>query len=529
MHRSHLPLILLPLLQLACPERPRVWERPLRISEPYQLEGAVAWVDATRGLVIALDPTVQPAQLRRVAIGRNASFSLVSPDRKQLFVLTAGQEAIYKNQQAEPPGLAVLGRGASGALDLIRFYPLSGAFDRLAVSPDGTLAVAYYSSSQGGQGVFRNPNEVALLDLAQPAGTDNPVLRTVRSFGSVPLGVVFSPPMPVPAPSGAPHSLAVVLAQGYLTFLDLTHPRRREITIPLAKPDDAASPTPRQVAFSPASGTLFVRADGAADLYAISLAPQQPGAPDENDYLPSINQPSSGRTPLDMALFSDAGKDLILTVNQTRDLAVIDAATSQAAIIPLGEPADTILPVPADRPKLALIYSQGHPTARVHFLELAGVGEKLAANLTSRNLDRSIRQLLAMPDGRQALVVHDDQRTVVSVLDLAGAHHTVSPIQGQLPLESFEFVEGGQGSFLAGVSAGLQHLGLLDLANLHAGDLRLDYAPRRVLAVGQSIVVDHASPEGVVTIVPGPRATRDECRVLWGIFVDGLLDQELQD
>jgi hypothetical protein len=55
------------------------------------------------------------------------------------------------------------------------------------------------------------------------------VPRTIRSFGSVPAQVVFSPSLNLP--DGA-RTLAVILSQGFVTLLDLDHPTRPEITVP---------------------------------------------------------------------------------------------------------------------------------------------------------------------------------------------------------------------------------------------------------------------------------------------------------
>lgn len=524
MTRATLSLLL--LLGAACGDRARLWDAPLAVQGPLKAGGQAFWVDSTRGTVFALSPgsAGAPATVAMRKVPRNASFVAPSPSGDLLLVLSAGKEAVYKDQASEEPGLTVLRPVASAAPEVVRFYPLGRGLDRLAISADGTRALAYTSGASGQAGVFRNPNEIALVDLGQPAGSENPLPRTVRSFGSAPIGVVFSPPMPIPAPGGPARTLAVVLAAGYLTFLDLDHPARREITVPLVKPESASSVIPKQLFFSPQTGTVFVRADGASDLYSLTLTPRTAQGGNENDFVPSINQPSSGKTPLDMALFSDAKRDMILTANASGDLALIDAATSQFSILPLGEPVDTLLLTPASSPTLALAYSRKQPAPRIHFVELKGLAEGLTKNLTTRKLDQAVHQLVATPDGKQALVVHNDARTVVSILDLAGEHHTVSPIQGQLPLGSFDFASGSAGTFLVGVSAGLSRLGLLDLANLHAADLRLDGPPARVVALGDRIIVDHGAAEGMVTVVPRAGATRDECQVLFGFLLSGLLD-----
>jgi len=479
------------------------------------------WVDATRGLAFSLDPTT--ARVSSVEIPRNATFAAPSANQQELLVLTGGQEAIYKGQQPEPPTLTIMAPALPPRV--VRRYDLPASFDRLAVSEDGKLAVAYHSSSETASDVFRNPNEVALFDLTREEDATNPMLRTIRSFGGAPLGVAFSPEMAVPPKGGTKHVLAVVLADNYLTFLDMKNPDRREITVPLAKPDSAITVKPDEVLFSAATATVFVRASGSPDLFALSLVAKQSTSAGDNDYLPMINQPSAGKTVGDMILFSDGGKDMILTANDSQDLALIDAATSEFSIIAVNEPVDTILAVPAQSPTLAVVYSRQQPTPRVHFLELKDLAANLEQNLTSRSLARQVHQLVAMPDG-QALVVHNSSRTVVSVLDIQGEHHTVSPIQGQVSLNSFDFA---RDTHLVGVSPGLRRLGLLDLSNLLATSVRLDHDPQRVLSVGDAIVVDHGQSQGLVTIVPSPKATRDDCRVLWGFLLSDLMDHELKD
>lgn len=521
-------MLVFALLAAGCGGRAHLWDSALSVSGPYKVSNQVMWVDATQGRVFALDPAT--LHVGTLAIPRNATFAAPSPGGDQLMVLTGGKEAIYKEQQAEAPTLTVVGPGPI----LRRTYALPAAFDRLAVSDDDKLAVAYHGSSKSATDVFRNPNEVALFDLTRDGGAQNPTLRTIRSFGSAPLGVAFSPAMAIPAPGGTKHTLAVVLADGYLTFLDMGHMDRREITVPLAKPDSAVVVQPQEVLFSAATGTVFVRASGSADVYALGLTAKQPAGSGDNDYLPVINQPSAGKMVQDMVLFSDGGKDMILTANASQDLALIDAATSQFSVIQVGEPVDTILAVPDRSPTLALVYSRLNPTSRIHFLELKDLAKNLEANLTSRSLAKPVHQLVATPDGEQAMVVHNSSRTVISILDVVGEHHTVSPIQGQVALTSFDFadVDGGaqqRQTHLVGVSPGLRRLGILDLSNLLATSIRLDLDPKRVIAVGDRIVVDHGESLGLVTVVPGPLAEREQCEVLWGFMLDGILDHELVD
>ena len=512
------------LLAASCGDRAQVWDAGLTVMGPYKVDGRAVWVDATRGLVFCISPNATP-RVQTAAIRRNAVFVLPSPTGKELLVLTAGKEARLKGQEAEDAGLSVVRVAAGGEPEVASFYTMTAGFNRLAVDANGKHAVAFHGSGQT-TGVFKNPNEVALLDLSAKAGAKNPVLRTLRSFGSAPLGVAFSPTMAAPAPAGKKRTLAVIQAVNQLTLVDMSNPERAEITVPLAKLEGSATVSPQEVLFSTGTGTIFVRGQGSADVYALRLTAKTPTGATGNDFGVVINQPSSGKTVEDMVLFSDGGKDVILTANASGDLSLIDADTSQFSVITVGETVDTILAVPATKPTLALIYSRKFPRARIHFLALKDLGKNLEKNLVSRNMARPVHQLVATSGGDQALVVHNDQRTVISVLDLEGQHHTVSPIQGQLGLGSYDFTKS---PYLVGVSSGLSRLGILDLANLHPRDLRLDHAPSKVIALGDTIMVDHGAPYGLVTVVPGPKAKRKECHVVWGFLLDNMLGRELVD
>src|SRR4029453_11167180 len=110
-------------------------------------------------------------------------------------------------------------------------YEISSPFDRVAVAPDNSMVVTYFSAAGPDEaGFFRNPNELAVIHLLEPPGADNPTLKTIRSFGSVPEGITLSPPMIVPgAEDSTPRTFAFVLSANNLTLLDINNPSRREV------------------------------------------------------------------------------------------------------------------------------------------------------------------------------------------------------------------------------------------------------------------------------------------------------------
>ena len=515
------------LAAAACNDRPEIYEKPLVVHGPFNIDKRVMWVDGTRGRVTSLDPLATAPTTRSVGISRNVSAAVPSNNGKELLILTGGKEALRKDQKAEDPALTVIAASAKGP-EVKNRYPLPSAFDQLAVSADGRFVVAHYSSKTNqNSAVFRNPNEIALLDLKEPPSKTNPIIRTLRSFGSAPLGVVFSPSMKIPVKDGPARTLALVLSRNYITFVDMDKRTRKEITLPLIPAGSTKSIMPQQVLFAPKQARVFIRATGAADIYAVALEAKTADGNAGNDYRPQINQPSAGN-PIDfMTIYDDPATSKTMILGTTGTNAVlIDADTSEFTTIKIGEPVDTIIAIPAEAPTQALLYSSRLPRSRIHILSLERLDERREANLTSRTLANEVREVLAMPDNKQALVVHDDNRAVVSILDLVGEHRTDTPIQGRLPLTNFGFI--GK-SHLVGVAPGNKRVGIIDLANLHATDLRLDHSPQRVVVIDQTIVVDHGSLLGLATIIPKIDAGREKSRVLWGFLFDGLLDRGLKD
>ena len=527
--RRNLSILIIMMAALAgagCGERADVWEKELKMLGPYKAGDNAVWVDTTRGLLFALNPGNGSPSVKTLRIKRNASFVMASPTGKELLILSDGIEALRKNETPEKPGLTQVTFTAGPKI--AHFYPMTAPLNRLAVSADGRHAVAFNisASTSSGSGVFRNPNEVAIINLSTaPASGTNPRMRTLRSFGTNPVGVTLSPEMTVPASGGTKRTLAVVLADNQLNLLDMSHPERSEITVPLTTLGSSATVKPAEVIFSTTTGSIFVRASGVQDLYALQLVGKTALSATQNDFLPVINQPGSGKITRDMVLVTDGGKDLILTANSSKDLSLIEAATSQASVITVGEEVDTILALPPKNPTVALIYSRSSPQSRIHFLTLKDLATNLSKNLASRTLNQPVHQVVSSADGKHAMVVHNHTRTVISVLDM-GQHHTISPIQGQVALNSYGFTSS---PYLVGASPGLKQLGLLDLTNLHPRNLRLDHTPQKVLALGDAVLVDHGAPEGRVTVVPHPKAEREQCHELWGFLYSDLLDTELSD
>ena len=283
-------------------DRPIQWQRPRAVLGPIPLKAHVAYVDSALDRVVLVDVTADRPVISHVAIGRRALYAVPSANSHQLFVITRGEQAVHRGEIDQPPEFWVVDAQHPEAPAVA--YPIGSPFDRVAVSPDGKLAVAYFSA--GGtdpDGFFRNPNELAVIDLASPPSEANPALDTIRSFGSVPSGVALSPPMVPPGSTDpTPRTFAFILSANNLTVLDATHPDRHEVSIRLDL--GGAAVIPREVVFAPNTASAYVRSDHARDVLQVLLEgePPNPNELHDNDFRAVVAELGAGGGPTDIAV-----------------------------------------------------------------------------------------------------------------------------------------------------------------------------------------------------------------------------------
>lgn len=523
-------LLLLSVLLAACAaERPPAIERERVLIGPVPLKRQLAWVDSALDRVVAIDasddghPTVHSWK-----IGRRPVFAVPSPDGERVLVVTRGEEAIAKGQIDEDPILWVVDTRDPKSKPLA--YAVSSPFDRIAVSADSGIAVAYFSEAgPDAEGFFRNPNELAFIDLTREPDDSNPTMKTIRSFGSAPSGIVLSPRMAVPlAEDPSERIFAFVLARNVVTIVDASHPDRDEVTIRL---DGAgANVLPRELVFAPNTATAYMRSDGARDVLELVLLhdPPSPANPHANDYHPLLAELGAGGAPSDIAVFDTASgiRYVLAATPATRELVIIDADTAQFRKVDTPDPIDRIVVFPGDgEPATTAVLAQiGSPMPRVHSLSLVDIANPLARlDLETIEVGEPVRDLSPVPGRDLAMMVHDDNRTVLGMLDVQ--YRSVSPLQGIGRLDTYAFTPAGD--FLVGTTTGVPRLGMLELSNLHPTDLRLDYPPRQVYALANgALIVDHGDPFGRATVVPTTSSERKDAHVLSGFLLAGLLDTE---
>jgi hypothetical protein len=388
------------------------------------------------------------------------------------------------------------------------------------------MVVAYFSAAGPDEaGFFRNPNELAVIHLHEPPSADNPTLKTIRSFGSIPEGVTLSPPMVVPGSEDpTPRTFAFVLSSNNLTLIDATHPERREVSVRL----DLGGPAviPREVVFAPNTSSAYVRSDNARDVLQVLLESIPQASDDANDFRPNLAELGAGGGPTDIAVYDDVnGKRYVLaTTPNTGEIVVIDADTAQFRSVPLAEPLDRILLFPSNEaPRKALFAAIGPKSPRVHVLDLEHIDDPLTqASLRKITLDKPVRDVVPVPGRDLALLVHDDARTVLGLLDMD--IESTAPLLGVGKLDSYDFSPNG--AYLIGATPSVSRVGFVALDNLHPTDFRLDDPPARVLSTANSkIFVDHGDPLGHATIIPSPTSGRDDAIVLEGFLTNNLLDE----
>ena len=178
----------------------------------------------------------------------------------------------------------------------------------------------------------------------------------------------------------------------------------------------------------------------------------------------------------------------------------------------------------ATKTMTALLASIAARLPTLHVLDLDHIDDPLTqATVHDITLDKPVRDVVPVPKRDLALIVHDDARTVLGLLDLTT--NSTSPLLGVGKLDSYDFTPSG--SHLIGATQGVSRIGFVALDNLHPTDFRLDDPPARVLSTATGkIFVDHGDPLGHATIIPSPTATRDDALVLDGFLTTNLLDQE---
>jgi hypothetical protein len=510
------------------------------------LGSTVAYVDGARSSAAIIDPAGASLQARRVAVGKRPVAAIAragrAPQDAELLVLSQGVVP-QPGRKPEDPTLTIIPADAARPA---RRLPVASRFDHIAQSADGRFAVLHFvRESKTDSSLLFNPNEVAVLDLDAPppmaAGS-----RSLRSFGSVPQAVVFSPPLPLRADgtqAARNLRLAVVLSDNTLTLVDLENDRS-EITISLIRADETRTVKPVQVLFDTSDPTqdptIFVRSEGSNDIVALRLLPSPPPRADRaNDFRPVLSLLGVSAAPTDMALFANAGvagdtsPRLLVLSPSTSEASVIDPRTSRVTTFKLDAPAHQVLlfeaaspAEPTRRPRALLLAAGG---MQVGFLDLDRLEELRGRNLELRPMASRMSQFVPLIE-RGVVVAHNGSGSGgLSVIDLE--RRTVAPLVTE-PLSALQPGAAATDDLWL-VPAARDRLGLLRLGRLVAEEVRLDLRIEAVLPLAPTaggkryVAVDHGQlGGGGVTLLDADKPAREGARSLVGFLYADVLEKE---
>jgi hypothetical protein len=512
-----------------CEENNELASRDLALLGPVAWEGGVAYRSQDASRVTLLHTDGSQARVEQVDVPRDPILLRSLPDRSKLLVLSS---------QART--LTVLAPDA----DQRRVdYDLGSPFNALSVSEDGAYAIAYYNQGNLTEQVVSNRNEIAVIDLAD-ANNPAPQRLSLRSFGSRPQGILFAPRFTL---RGQERRVAMILSTNYVTLLDLEgfdpeNPNANERVVQFTRNDDTTQLNVRQVIWTDDDENddsdffAFILTDGSDDIISLNLLPGEGNNADGQVRIqPSLNQLTGGSRPVDIDLFKTSdGKRKLLAVNRSsRDLSVIDVATSDTVLVPLEEPVESLEVYQAinddteRQEPYALLYNTNGALRSLLFVELETVEVRRTRAVRRLNLPRSIIGLSMTPDQSglpRALLLHSGS-DAFSILNLEGRFVTTLDVSSAI--SSFAFIEQGQEQLVA-TPQGQPWLSFVDLATGYPATVRLDEEASSVIIIPgtDTVLVDHNHPLGSVTLLPISDPTRASARTLQSFGAQGLLEQD---
>jgi hypothetical protein len=552
-----LALALAPLV--GCTDRQDFWRPPNDLLPMAALDDRVAFVERNSQTAFLLDPADPSLTPRAIPVGKTPVTAVKHQGKNELLVLAQGDPG--SNAQAEVAAeLDVIAALATQAVA----YPLTDRFDAIAQSAEGRFAVLYHSpdAATPANSALFNPNAMTLVDFTPPSHPAEPTLtaKTIRSLGGVPAAVVFSPRYGFAL---GPRTLAVVLSQNYVTLLDLDNPTHSEISLPLCPTSKGCNLMPAQVVFDPDNLALYVRVDGAQDIYQITLTDeyavtQQPPTAPDNDFVASLSMLAVGGAASDMVLYG-AGKHntrLVVASAQARTLVIIDPSTSRATpvatpipvtdIVPFVQPAQT----GADQPhQQALLVDHASASTSVVFADLEQVESSRGLALEEFPLagpaaavaplvEQGIAVLLASPLGGSAAVTVVDLHSRSFSVWSSGSSLSPAVLEARSPSRLW----GAAGATGTGAHTRLCYLNLVARTTepaLTKREISLDQAIVELVPLAapssertsdptRYLVVRHDDPGnlGNLTVLDAESPTRAGARTGYGFLLNHYLERE---
>jgi hypothetical protein len=408
-------------------------------------------------------------------------------------------------------------------------YTVGAQFDNLTFDPNKKFAVLYHGveNELNQQGIY-NPNEIALIDLTQDPGDNNPLIMSVAVDGRRLRSIAFVPSVTI---GSAERQLLVFMTEGAVRILDLDNPLGAvSPKIPLVVKNDPSTVVPVQVLardeeLPSADDTqgraarLFVRSEGTEDVFSISLTMDTT----LGGLRATIDQHESGGVPLDIAAVEDEEQPYLVILSRNGSqykLNVVDIDTNSVFNIPLAHAATQILLRDGVDSKELVLYGNG--STGVSYLTVNGLGLEKENNLfdvsVPGNIDNVVEldanRLLLLPDNYQDLILMNLSTKKMTRLSSTGEHDW-----------SQALVYGDRFFLLAPDN---ERVDFLDLVSEHPDTLLLDdRAVSLHFARGEKLgMVMHQTKSGRVTVFPLDNPTRSNAKVVDGLWLKDMLDRE---
>ncbi|HKU45000.1 MAG TPA: hypothetical protein VJR89_42865 [Polyangiales bacterium] len=453
-------------------------------------------------------PSVRPIELPYGAL-----FAQRRREHDEALVLCAGRRD-SADARAEPATLSVIESDGG-----TRNYELGATpFDTLTQSDDGRFAVLYRSRERQGR-TLQNVNELVVVDLDQRPSSPNAVTsKTPEGLAHAFTRAVISPEIDV---AGEPRRLLLLLSAAEITIFDLGHLERRGTIVELAQSNGRMA-QPSQVLFGTGEPALYVRGDGADDVFVFRLEPRSSEA-ELNDFRPTINPLGAGSVPKDIALFGPPGAQQLLVVSQDLQARVIDPRSGKTQLVTLPFAPSRVWLFEAAAPgdsqvrQRALLYSDKGQT--VVFMDLQNLSDRPERRLEVMTLPAEVKSLIELERSDTLVATHAQG---VTILDLQ--QRTATPIMSDAPLENALFDARTERLWVATKSE--PWVGTLDLVHGETGEVLLDEEVREMVPFFDAgrLAILHPSSVGYVTFVDTSEPDREHASSLRGFLLSGVLD-----
>ncbi|MBN1605318.1 MAG: hypothetical protein JW940_01720 [Polyangiaceae bacterium] len=489
----------------------RLVERHLLLGQGLEVGSNLMLVDHNTSTALLLNVKHPQGTARALSLRTDPiATQQCNGDERSGLVLSRGR-AGDSNAKEEPAALTVV--SADGGTRVYRLG--TAAFDRIHQSPDGSYVVLRRTTS--GRQLVQNLNEVAVVAVDKTPDEESAV--SFVTLERPPMHVVFSDKFSI---DGQKRRLAAVLSSSLITLIDLDHLEWHPTLVDLSTAQ-GAEVAPMQVLFDAPSNRIFVRGDGASDVFVLRLLPRKQVA-SRSDFATAVDIVAAGRSPTDMALYDlDERRYLFVTLPSSNSAMMVDVATSRTSTILLPGPMDRVLTrnVATDvgTEPVALVWNdKGVQLATVR-LDLVGQDSESAV-LELPSTQYRIRRMLEPDPGGKLLCLLEGPG--LAIVDPAAG--TVAPYATETVLA--DALVDAQRRRLWVAPPGQDRAAYVDIRDGATSEIQLDarFAVPILMTRNGVLALVHDDPLGYVTFVDVEAPSRETAWSARGFLAGRILD-----